>query len=221
VTPPKKIHWRKKIYWQNKTLYHNYKTAPVIIEGEDGTSVNVPAQARHLLKDFFTAPRCRICFDKLNIHADITFGDPWGMSNIDWKNGESLVIIRTDAGENLIGELMRAGRAKLNKASFNEVLKGQHIEKRKQQVKSYSEVYMQNNWLLPAYMDGMNLPASSGSSYNRCRKFVSDYLNLEKHGRNEIVRTVGTELKRKLLKSKIKRIVELPVHILKTIIKSF
>jgi coenzyme F420 hydrogenase subunit beta len=214
-----KIYWKKKIYWRNKTQYHNYKTAPVVIEGEDGSSCNVPALARHLLKDYFTPPRCQICFDKLNIHADIVFGDPWGMSNIDYKNGESLIITRTDTGEDLIRKLIQEKRVKLNTASFNEVLKGQHIEKRKQQVKAYSEIYTQNKWLLPEYMNKINLPAASTISYSRSQKLIFDYLKLEKSSRDEIIYTVERKLKLKILKSRIKQILRLPVRILKIIIK--
>ncbi|GHU19162.1 hypothetical protein FACS1894163_11820 [Spirochaetia bacterium] len=80
---PRKIKWRDK---RNAS----YKNAPVVIEYENNYSEVIPAAKRHMLKNDFTSPRCRICFDKLNIHADIVFGDPWGMNNIDWENGESL-----------------------------------------------------------------------------------------------------------------------------------
>ncbi|MDR0810833.1 MAG: Coenzyme F420 hydrogenase/dehydrogenase, beta subunit C-terminal domain [Paludibacter sp.] len=211
-----KIYWKKKIYWRNKTLFHNYKTAPVIIEAENGLQKIIPATMRHTLKDYFTSPRCRICFDKLNIHADIVFGDPWGMSNIDFVNGESLVITRTENGENLIRELITAERVKLNIASFEEVKKGQFIEKRKEQVKVFSEVYKANNWLLPAYWDKLDLQESTKSVFSKSEKLISDFKNLESKSREEIVKSVAKEIKIQTIKSKAK----LPFRILKKLVKS-
>ena len=37
------------------------------------------------LKDMFTAPHCRICYDKVNVFSDIVFGDPWCMDDVDWN----------------------------------------------------------------------------------------------------------------------------------------
>jgi hypothetical protein len=87
----------------------------------------------------------------MNIHADIVFGDPWGMSNIDWKQGESLVITRTDSGEALITDLIKEKRVLLNETSFEEVRIGQHIESRKLQVTYCFEVYKKYGWCLPDY----------------------------------------------------------------------
>jgi coenzyme F420-reducing hydrogenase beta subunit len=213
----KKTYWKKKIYWRNKTLYHNYKTAPVIIESENGIQRNVPAFLRHLLKDYFTSPRCRICFDKINIHADIVFGDPWGMSNIDWKNGESLVITRTDAGESLILNLIKERRALLNKASFAEVRKGQHLNVKKSQIKTYFEIFKNNNWLLPCYADNLNLSETPLLQYDKCARMVSDYVKLGTKHRSEIVKEVQKKLQMKIIKHKIAGIFRTPFRILKTI----
>lgn len=209
---------KKKIHWRYKRDYF-YKTAPVVIESEDGSKEVVPSTKRHLLKDYFTSPRCRICFDKMNIHSDITFGDPWGMSSIDWKNGESLVISRTDKGENLIQNLIQKGRAKLNIASFEEAKQGQGVEKRKLQVKAFLEVYKKNNWLLPNYADLLSLVAAPSLPYEQCKKLIDDFIVLESKNRTEIVKKVNQEVQQKLYKNKIKNIVTLPFRVLKKIIK--
>lgn len=31
----------------------------------------------------FTSPRCRVCFDKVCVFADIVLGDPWRMTEVD------------------------------------------------------------------------------------------------------------------------------------------
>lgn len=65
----------------------------------------MPNSYRFTLKDIFTNPRCKVCNDKLNVNADIVLGDPWGMSGVDWVNGDSLIITRTPIGRQLYEEL--------------------------------------------------------------------------------------------------------------------
>jgi coenzyme F420 hydrogenase subunit beta len=192
---------KKKIVWRDKRL--GYKNAPVVIECENGYREKIPAIKRHLLKNYFTYSRCRICFDKMNIHADIVFGDPWGMNNIDWKHGESLVITRTDIGERLIQNLLTEKRVILNEASFDEVKKGQHLKAKASQVKTYFEVYRKNKWQLPYYADTLNLSEESLLPYNKCEKLILDYLKLEEKDKNRIIKEVKRKMKRKLIKKKI------------------
>jgi len=210
---------KKKIYWKLKKGYV-YKNAPVVVENEDGETKVIPASKRHLLKDYFTSPRCRICFDKMNIHSDITFGDPWGMSNIDWQKGESLVVTRTDKGENLIQNLIQEGRVKLNIASFEEVRQGQGLEKRKSQVKIFFEVYRKHNWLLPNYVAKLNLSVTSNLIYGKCEKLIKDYFDLESKDRNSIIKEVNKQVGNKIIKNKIKNILQMPFRVLKQFFKS-
>ena len=207
---------KKKIYWRNKSGY-NYKYAPVVVENDAGTKKMIPAAKRHMLKDYFTSPRCRICFDKMNIHSDITFGDPWGMNNIDWQNGESLVITRTDEGENLIQNLIQECRVKLNVASFEEVIHGQGLEKRKNQVKTFYEVYCKNNWLLPNYANHLKLPVKSNVEYEKSEKLIKNYLDLEKNKRKKIVQIVKRKIQKGIFLYRIKGMLRLPFGILKKI----
>lgn len=65
-----------------------------------GKSVVMPAKFRKRIKNGFTPARCRLCFDKMNIYSDITVGDPHGLGNVDRDRGESMVVIRTDMGQN-------------------------------------------------------------------------------------------------------------------------
>ena len=213
------IYWKKKIYWRKKNLYHNYKTAPVIMETNVGDRKTIPAIVRLNLKDYFTSPRCRICFDKMNIHADIVFGDPWGMSDIDWKNGESLVITRTNEGESLIQNLIQDRRAKLNIASFEEAKQGQGVEKRKTQIKTFFDIYREKGWLLPSYADKLSQSLIVSLPYERHKKMIDDYVRLEKTDRNTIVNEISKRLKQKLLKSKIKNVIRVPFQALKKAVK--
>jgi coenzyme F420 hydrogenase subunit beta len=205
---------KKKIVWRDKRL--GYKNAPVVIEYENGDRKKIPATKRHLLKDYFTSPRCRICFDKMNIHTDIVFGDPWGMSNIDWKCGESLVITRTDIGENLMQNLLKKKRVILKEASFDEMKKGQHLKQKASQIKTYFEVYRKNKWQLPYYADNLNLSTESSLPYNKCEKLILDYLNIERKDSSQIIKEIKCKMQRKIIKNKV---LKTPFRVFKTVKK--
>lgn len=152
----------------------------------------------------------------MNIHADIVFGDPWGMNNIDWEHGESLVITRTDTGEKLIQNLLDEKRVILNEASFDEVKKGQHLKTRASQIKTYFEVYRKNNWQLPRYADNLNLLNVPLLPYNTCEKLILDYLKLEEKDRNQIIKEVKRKMQAKIIKTGI---FKTPFCVLKTVKK--
>lgn len=133
-----KIIWKRKNYTHNGK-YYPYKNAPISIVYRDGSSYVMPAVARHALKDYFTSPRCRVCYDKLNCFADIVLGDPWGMDGIDWDRGESVIATRTDIGKDLLDAAVSAGRIVLKKSTVAELVKGQHIDARRVSVSAYSK----------------------------------------------------------------------------------
>ncbi|MCJ7500171.1 Coenzyme F420 hydrogenase/dehydrogenase, beta subunit C-terminal domain, partial [bacterium] len=55
-------------------------------------TVFLPSRERMQIKDYFTPARCRLCFDKMNVFADITAGDPWGIPGTDKKQGETALV---------------------------------------------------------------------------------------------------------------------------------
>ena len=133
-----KIIWKRKNYTHDGK-YYPYKSAPISIVYKDGSSYVMPAIARHALKDYFTSPRCRVCYDKLNSFADIVLGDPWGMDGIDWDKGESVIATRTDIGKNLLDTALSAGRIVLRESTVADLVKGQHIDARRVSVSAYSK----------------------------------------------------------------------------------
>lgn len=132
-----KINWRKKDF-QIDEVYYPYKNAPVVIHSHSGKEFVLPNYYRFALKDYFTSPRCRVCYDKLNIWADVVVGDPWGMSGIDWDKGASVLIIRSFSGEDLIRQMLMEQYLNLSERNVNELLEGQHIEQRRRSVAAYA-----------------------------------------------------------------------------------
>ena len=134
------LNWKKKDFTFNGQ-YYDYKSSPVVILDEkreickNGILSN---ESRFALKDMFTAPRCRVCYDKLNIHSDLVFGDPWGMTDIDWQRGESLLLARTGKGRALIEEMISHRKVLLRKRdNYEDVITGQHIDEKRKYNESY------------------------------------------------------------------------------------
>ena len=163
---------KKRIIWRDKT--YNYKFPRLLIQTPVGKQKELPQWKRFALKDPFTNPRCRICFDKLNTNADVVFGDPWGMNNVDWKNGMSLVITRTHAGAEIIKEMINQKAAILNEAPIDEVINGQHIEKRKKDVSAALVTYEAKNWLRPSYSDSLSPSTEDFKLRDLIDEFVVD-----------------------------------------------
>lgn len=80
------------------------------------------------MKDFFTPTRCMLCFDKMNIYSDIVLGDPHGVENTDKENGESLVLVRTSLGKDIVNDAIANNFINLRDASLEQAISGQGIE---------------------------------------------------------------------------------------------
>lgn len=119
------------LVWRDK-LKPAYPGNPVV-KIENGQEITLQAAQRMEIKDFFTPVRCRLCFDKLNVFADLTLGDPHGIKSVDRRGGESVVLVRTDIGRHLLTEASRQGVAKLREISPEEATNGQGIEQKRGQ----------------------------------------------------------------------------------------
>lgn len=176
-----------------------YKYAPMIIEMRNEQPIIISNQLRLHLKDFFTPPRCRICYDKLNIFADITCGDPWGMSNIDWKNGDSVVITRTSLGEQIINNLRESNKISLREAILLELIKGQKIEEKINQIKASCTIYNNLNLKLPSFIDFLPIQQIKDNPQNIGLKLsIKRFINYENLPQSKIIRKIYIKIKIKL-----------------------
>ena len=107
-----------------------YPGNPVITEA-GGRQIQIQDSLRKRAKDFFTPLRCRLCFDKLNIFADLTAGDPHGLEGIDRIGGESLVFVRTDTGRRLLNLAMEEGSLEMRPVDCKSAVEGQGIRRKK------------------------------------------------------------------------------------------
>lgn len=178
-------HQNKRIIWRDKGV--SYRNPRIMIHSENGEECVVPSWKRHALKYYLTPPRCLICHDKLNLGADIVVGDPWGMSNIDWSHGASVVIIRTSLGENIIKEVTANHAVELQNASLEELLDGQDIKGKSKHLMVYYSAYLQKGWLLPSYSNkiyNQNNPVVFTDALEQINQFEDDLT----HNKEFIVR---------------------------------
>ena len=160
------IEWRKKDFSADGK-YYPYKTAPIRIKYNSGKNIVLPNIYRFALKEMFTSPRCRVCYDKLNTFSDIVFGDPWGMLDVDWNKGESLVFTRTSLGDKLMSDMISSGTVSMKTADIEELLKGQHVNERRRSVSVYASALN-------------SLPLPKTDSYLYKQNDVSDISDNEK-----------------------------------------
>ena len=141
-----KIFYRKKGKIENGQIF-SYKSAPVVIDVEDGEQVALPNLKRFMLKDIFALPTCKVCYDKLNTLADIVCGDPWGLDGkYDKQNGDSLFFTRTPELQEIVDQMLTEKEIIANEVSMDEIVKGQLIEKRIKDIKSCNWTKIQSEW---------------------------------------------------------------------------
>lgn len=89
----------KNVGWKNFGIKENNKYIPKEID----------AYMQMFLRDYSLRPSCYECNAKKKKSSDISLGDFWGIENIskamDDDRGCSLVIVRTDKGNNLFNEI--------------------------------------------------------------------------------------------------------------------
>jgi coenzyme F420 hydrogenase subunit beta len=101
----------------------------IVIRTRAGKEIHLPSRERTAVKDFFTPPRCRLCFDKMNVLCDIAVGDAWGID--EGRQGFSVVIARTPVGEEVLEEAHTSGFLTSLSVKAEDIFKGQGVEKRR------------------------------------------------------------------------------------------
>lgn len=135
------IHWRCKDAKDGQKQY-SYSNAPVMIKSANGEKTVLPRDHRIVLKELFTQPRCRVCYDKINTHADIVLGDPWNISGMNSVRGDSVVVVRSETGQEIIDKMIKGSYMTLKKQSdFEEFINGQGMVNREKSVKKMSYLF--------------------------------------------------------------------------------
>ena len=97
----------------------------VSFELRNGTTKFLPRDCRMLTKNFFSPWRCKMCYDHLNEFADVSFGDAWLPEVRKHRKGETIVITRTEKGENLIQKAKEEGVIEVREVSRTTLMQAQ------------------------------------------------------------------------------------------------
>ena len=133
---PITIQYKKKNFsYEGK--YYSYQEAPTVINSVNGNLTIISRDKRIYLKDQFAVPKCKICWDKLNVHADIVLGDPWGLEGrYDKNTGDSVIVVRTDKAASVLEKMESLKLIGLTPTPLDEVVKGQLIKERVSSIRS-------------------------------------------------------------------------------------
>ncbi len=100
------------------------------IQTLDGLKFYLPNQSSlwtaMFMAHIFTAPYCLLCTDHTSEFADISFGDAWLPEIIEKDNkGESIIISRTLAGEQLLSQLQKTNVLNISPLTTKKVIESQ------------------------------------------------------------------------------------------------
>lgn len=169
----------KSMYYKDKK-YYNYPGNTLILN-YNGDKKVISSRIRMAVKDFFTPVRCCLCYDKLNMEADIVFGDPHGVKLADRKDGESLIIARTDIGLSILKRAVENGYLTLREINDSECLKGQKVGVKYKEWSGYMNAWREMGHKLPEY--SLDFMAESGRKYY---KNLTGSLNIDNLSKKRI-----------------------------------
>jgi coenzyme F420 hydrogenase subunit beta len=172
-----------------------------------GDSLNLNSRVRKRIKNYFTPARCRLCFDKLNIFADVVLCDPHGIAQVDRKGGESAVLIRTHAGQELVDNAMGSNSFFAREIFPRQIFTGQGIEAKRSEWYGYSVAWENLGLPLPNYCTTVRPSAARPRSVKLYAKNLRHSLSLDGFtDRNALLKSV----KRRLWFDHIRRLASLP-----------
>jgi len=146
-----------------------------------GASVSLPPSTRVQMKDFFTPARCRLCFDKMNVLADIVVCDPHGIPGIDRKGGESVAIIRTETGRRIFQSAIEQSALIARVIKYEDVLAGQKINKKRTMWRGYTDAWQQLGYPRPGYSAKVDMSAGPLQKRPAYLRQLQHALSLDNH----------------------------------------
>ena len=190
----------------------NYPGNPVAYK-LGGKKIVLKASLRLAIKDFFTPARCRLCFDKMNIFADIVCGDPHGINGVDRKNGETLVISRTQRGKEIIEQAKNGRTVEVRPVSIESVVNGQLVERKKKEWHAYMTAWNGMGKNLPSYP----IEYRTQSDVTGYRQRLDHALRIDKY---DSVFELMKAADRCLLQYKVLKFSALPLKALRSVVQA-
>ncbi len=161
---------------------------------------------RMFMKDFFTPVRCLLCFDKMNIYSDIVIGDPHGIDNTDRKFGESLILTRTELGEEIVQKTINSNEIDLREASLEQAISGQKIIEKRKKWNANITAWEQLGNDLPEYPESIleySIKATA-KEIDKAKKQILHSLSLDNYkSKKELLKDANKYHKKILIKNNL------------------
>jgi len=187
----------------------------VNVISSDDRSVNLPASARMRIKNFFTPACCLLCFDKMNVFADITVGDPWGIDEYDRIKGESVAVIRTEVGRGVFQSALESSALTVRDIAYDDVLVGQKIEQKRSQWQGYVDAWKNLGRPLPNFWEQVQKSSISQHQNGSYQRHLQHAFALDQYPSRDAL-IAATE--RYLFYRNMKRIATLPFRAMRRIV---
>lgn len=190
----------------------------------NNTSNIIDKKHRMIMKDFFTPVRCLLCFDKMNIYSDIVVGDPHGLEGIDRKNGESLVLTRTELGESILKNTINSLEVSLKEAPLEESIEGQSIAKKRKKWNANTKAWIELGYDLPDYPNSVHEFSTEASKQDviNAKQQIIHSLSLDKYNsKNDLLKDAKIYHKKYLIKYKFITCMTLPYKAVLRVHKKF
>ena len=184
------------------------------IHSSNGKKITMPAKERMRIKDLFTPARCRICFDKMNVFADIVVGDPHGIKDVDRNMGESVAVLRTTRGQQFFYKALESNAYSTREIPYHNILVGQQIDVKRKEWQGYVHAWEKLGYQLPNYCQRM-LQSAVNNERDPSLDKLKYSLSLDKH--NSRVKLLNFT-NRQLFKKKLSRMPLWPVRALKRLL---
>jgi coenzyme F420 hydrogenase subunit beta len=202
----------KHFVWRDKTC-SSYPGKPVAYTVKNQKIV-LKSSLRMAIKNFFLPTRCLLCFDKLNALSDIVIGDPHGIDGIDRLNGESLTLVFTTKGMEIIKQAIKFGAVILRGTNIADAVKGQGIDKKGADWQGYMQAWSSMGKPMPSY--SFELATSTCSKEHV--KGINRSLKLDYFPkRKDLIRAANTYL----FKKKINKVLFRSFLSIKNLFKNF
>ncbi len=190
----------------------------------NGNIKKLDKKSRMLMKDYFTPSRCLLCFDKMNIYADIVIGDPHGIPNVDRTYGESLVIIRTDKAKQIVDQAIKSHDIILRNTSVEKAIKGQNIDAKRKKWNAHFKAWEELGYDMPDYPDSVkpNAHNINRSEINTAKNNLLHAIALDNYDSKDLlIRDAKSYYKMKKLKNNLLLPISMAKRMIKKLIKDF
>ena len=190
----------------------------------NGNIKKLDKKSRMLMKDYFTPSRCLLCFDKMNIYADIVIGDPHGIPNVDRTYGESLVLVRTDKAEQIVDQAVKSQDIILRDTSLEKAIEGQNIDAKRKKWHAHFKAWEELGYDMPDYPESVKTNAHdvNRNEINVAKKNLLHAVALDNYTSKELlIKDAKSYYKMKKLKNALLLPIRMAKRIVKKLIKDF